>query len=185
MPFSGYAQNSEQRAMLERKLRQAEVKENTQRWEQKAKSYRVKQQSGSKVYNKDKDFKQVLSRKSSFGYGIVRLSEEEGDEQPVEQRKIESGVDFLQQDENLNDKYQKGAYLLFDCIDKHWVCSGKIEYDRCKEHRVNALLDKDEKLPCAFFAKFSDRKSCHQAQLEVTERGALNRLCDHPMGYQD
>ena len=90
---------------------------------------------------------------------------------------VQSGVDFLQQDPNMNSKYQRGRWLVYDCVDEHWVCTRKEEFEYCKKLRQKAILDNDEVLPCAYFKKFESRKRCWQEQTRLTDRANHYRFC--------
>lgn len=95
--------------------------------------------------------------------------------------KLEVGVDFDQQDPFVNEIYQKGNYLVFDCIGKYWVCTGKTEYKGCKRKRDEAKENFDKNIKCAYFAEFNSREECYKEQQRMTHYGDISRFCQHPL----
>lgn len=88
--------------------------------------------------------------------------------------------DILLSDPYLSVLYQRGEYLIYNCIDGHWVCSGKAEFESCKETRNEALKDKDTKLPCAPVRVFQSEKDCVAHQASLVNANTENRFCLHP-----
>lgn len=98
-----------------------------------------------------------------------------------ENASIEEQVqDFAQMDPYMSDAYIKGPYLMYDCDDNHWVCSGEAEYKRCDGLRNDAIKRKDKNLRCTKFFKFSTIEKCHEKQLEMIGNQAYQRFCLHP-----
>lgn len=91
-----------------------------------------------------------------------------------------ASVDFLQQDPNMDVKYQKGPWLVYDCLDNHWVCTRELEYRQCQSHRKKAILDNEKELPCAYFNKFKSQESCWIEQTKLTNRAEPYLFCLHP-----
>jgi hypothetical protein len=89
-------------------------------------------------------------------------------------------LDVALEDPDLSLRYQRGSYLLYDCIEKHWVCTGSPEYNYCKKSREEAILDRSPKLPCAHVKLFKNEKSCNRTQQIITSRGDYARFCLHP-----
>lgn len=89
----------------------------------------------------------------------------------------QQAIDILQQDENLSFKYQKGRFLVYDCLDKNWVCTKSIEYERCKKIRNKAILDQDENFPCAYFEPYQTMDECHKKQTSLTNRSDVMVFC--------
>jgi hypothetical protein len=87
------------------------------------------------------------------------------------------GVDITLTDPLLSLKYQRGNYLVYDCMAKHWVCTGKSEYDLCLEQRVVGLLDKNNRMPCGAFSYFDSEKKCQKYQMKLIDRGEGTRFC--------
>lgn len=110
----------------------------------------------------------LLNLISLVAYGTENGNEKVG---------LQSGVDFLQQDPNMDAKYQKGRWLVYDCIDQHWVCTREEEFRYCEKLRKKAILDKEEALPCAYFKKFQSREMCWNEQLRLTNRAEHYLFC--------
>lgn len=93
---------------------------------------------------------------------------------------LQSGVDFDNDDPNMDALYQRGAYLVYDCFTNHWVCTDELEYNRCKIQRKEALLDYKNSLPCAYFDQYKTRKKCQNAQTQLTNEARFEVFCTHP-----
>lgn len=98
--------------------------------------------------------------------------------------KLEVGVDFDQQDPFVNEIYQKGNYLVYDCVGKYWVCTGKTEFKVCKRNRKQAIEYFDKNIRCAHFAEFNSREECYKEQQRMTHYGDISRFCQHPLERQ-
>lgn len=98
--------------------------------------------------------------------------------------KVEVGVDFDQQDPFVNEIYQKGNYLVYDCLGKYWVCTGETEFKACKRERVQAIDESEKNIKCAHFAEFGSREECYKEQQRITHHGVINRFCQHPFERQ-
>jgi len=87
------------------------------------------------------------------------------------------GVDILLMDPYPSTKYLRGQYLLYDCIDKHWVCTSKAEFGACKDGRTIAQADKQDKLPCAPIKEFESESQCNKVQARLTSSASSMRSC--------
>tara|TARA_Y100000768_G_scaffold382909_1_gene364092 strand:+ start:11861 stop:12307 length:447 start_codon:yes stop_codon:yes gene_type:complete len=88
--------------------------------------------------------------------------------------------DILLSDPYLSVLYQRGAYLIYNCIDGHWVCSGKAEFNSCKETRNEAIKERKVKLPCAPVRTFVSEDDCVAHQASLVNAATENRFCLHP-----
>lgn len=95
----------------------------------------------------------------------------------VSNAEAEATVDILLMDPNLSLKYQRGKYLVYDCIDKHWVCTGEPEFDACEDTREISLRETYERLPCVPITAFNDVETCQKIQTKVTDRAEFMRHC--------
>ncbi|MBD67155.1 MAG: hypothetical protein CME62_18285 [Halobacteriovoraceae bacterium] len=89
----------------------------------------------------------------------------------------EEALDITLQDPFLSIKYQRGEYLVYDCVDKHWVCTGKPEFNNCNEARDIAQYENRNKLPCASVKGFSSEDECNKIQKRLTSSGYDVRFC--------
>jgi hypothetical protein len=89
-------------------------------------------------------------------------------------------TDILLFDNELSAFYQRGEYLVYDCVGKHWVCTGERENDRCVVSRKNAILDNKDSLPCAVVKKLKNHKVCTVEQGKLINENMQNRFCMHP-----
>jgi hypothetical protein len=97
-----------------------------------------------------------------------------------ENKGLEVGVDIDQQDPNMDALYKKGPYLVYDCKNKHWVCTQELEYKRCQIQRKTSLLDYENELACAYFDVFDRREDCWKKQQELTNVAKYEQFCLHP-----
>lgn len=88
-----------------------------------------------------------------------------------------AGQDILLMDPYLSTKYQRGSYLLYDCYDKHWVCTAKAEFDTCQDARSTASKNKDDKLPCMPLKAFESEAKCNEIQARIVSSSYGNRDC--------
>ena len=80
-------------------------------------------------------------------------------------------------DPYLSTKYQRGVYLLYDCIDKHWVCTGLAESKICSEGRVIASENKFDRMPCSPIKEFASESKCNEIQARLTNASTTVREC--------
>ena len=90
------------------------------------------------------------------------------------------GQDIDQSDPFMDAYYQRGAYLVYDCRTRHWVCTQELEHKRCINQRKEALLDYKTILPCAHFDLFKKRKDCKSKQQQLTNAAKYEQFCLHP-----
>ena len=88
--------------------------------------------------------------------------------------------DITLDDLEMSYKYTKGGHLLYDCQDKHFVCTSKVETKRCKTARKNSILDNDDILPCAITQKFKDYNECKEFQQKRVNMAINHMYCYHP-----
>ena len=121
---------------------------------------------------------------------VLPVYGEEGIDDSLDQRsspeEIEApnkyiGVDILLLDNELSLLYSRGPYLVYDCQNRHWVCTGKNEVERCNNAREFAIGENEMRLPCAVIKVFEDEKSCQKKQQVVIDAALENRFCMHPV----
>jgi len=80
--------------------------------------------------------------------------------------------------DEIADNYQAGPYLIYDCIEKHWVCVLEPYYTSCQEQRKKDLdLAEEFSHSCAPIGKFPNKVSCFQRQLFLTTHDHGDRFC--------
>lgn len=92
----------------------------------------------------------------------------------------EKNKELLLLDSELSDLYQRGPFLVYDCVNKHWVCTASNEFKRCEGGRVKAIEDKKAKMPCVPVKDFKTEASCITQQKYVTNSGMSSVSCIHP-----
>ncbi len=86
-------------------------------------------------------------------------------------------VDFEQKTDSISDKYTAGAFLIYDCEEKHWVCVLNEDYKICDEKREKSIKAREKFLPCAPIGEFPTKRSCFQRQLYLTGQAHGSRFC--------
>lgn len=79
----------------------------------------------------------------------------------------------------ISEKYEAGPYLMYDCVDKHWVCVMDSFYKECSVKRSKEVIDKKPDLSCAPIGRFPGKKACFQRQLYLTTHNHGSRFCLH------
>ena len=92
----------------------------------------------------------------------------------------EDSLDIDQQKERLSLKYTRGPYLLYDCVDKHWVCTDEREMQSCEKSRQESLLERDQYFSCAYIEKFKNSKICIEKQKWLTTFAVDIIFCLNP-----
>lgn len=87
-----------------------------------------------------------------------------------------AGFDPIQ--DVLSEKYEAGAYLIYDCEQKHWVCVLESYFEECKLKRQKELMNEEKLLhSCAPLGVLPTKKSCFQRQLFLTTHNHGQRFC--------
>ena len=79
--------------------------------------------------------------------------------------------------DDISEKYEAGAYLIYDCEEKHWVCVLEPYFKICREKREKDLLNQSYLYSCAPIGEFPNKKSCFQRQLFLTTHNYGARFC--------
>jgi hypothetical protein len=79
--------------------------------------------------------------------------------------------------DDISEKYQAGAYLIYDCQEKHWVCVLQDDFKTCEEKRAKDNLSESYLHTCAPIGEFPNKKSCFQRQLFLTTHNYGARFC--------
>ena len=85
--------------------------------------------------------------------------------------------DYEPRTDNISEKYFAGAFLIYDCEEKHWVCVLKEDFATCNEKRAKSISGREKQLPCAPIGEFPTKKSCFQRQLYLSGQAHGNRFC--------
>jgi hypothetical protein len=76
------------------------------------------------------------------------------------------------------DNYEAGAWLIYDCKEKHWTCVLESYFIDCSEKRKLELIDQDTPLhSCAPLSQYPNKRSCFQKVLYLTSQNFGNRFC--------
>lgn len=89
----------------------------------------------------------------------------------------EDNIDIAQQSERLSLKYTKGNVLIYDCDDKHWVCTDVLEEKSCLSKREQVTLDKNQYYSCVVFKTFKLYENCVKEQQRLTDHSVHVLFC--------
>lgn len=64
----------------------------------------------------------------------------------------------------LSTKYFKGEILVYDCVDRHFVCTSLESATECREERDRFLAKNRFELPCAPIKAFKSHEECSEEQ---------------------
>ncbi len=94
----------------------------------------------------------------------------------AQEEKISTGFDVRR--DIISDKYEAGAFLIYDCEDRHWVCVLESYYKACAEKRAGELATAEALYhSCAPVGEFPNKWSCFQRQLFLTTHNHGNNFC--------
>ena len=96
----------------------------------------------------------------------------------AQENKIPAGYDPVQ--DNISEKYEAGQFLIYNCVDKHWVCVLDSHFNECEKARIEDIENKVTDLRCAPIGSFPTKKSCFQQQLFMVSQNFATRFCLHP-----
>lgn len=77
----------------------------------------------------------------------------------------------------ISDDYQAGAFLIYNCEKKHWVCVLENYYKECQDQRAQDNKNRGTFHTCAPIGKFPSKKSCFQRVLYLTSHNHGDRFC--------
>lgn len=90
----------------------------------------------------------------------------------------EGSEDFLRgTDIRLSMRYYQGEVLVYDCRDRHFVCTSIDSANECHNER-DLLLNKNRfELPCAPIKQFKDHETCVKEQYKRIHEVPETRWC--------
>jgi hypothetical protein len=81
----------------------------------------------------------------------------------------------------ISENYQGGPYLIYDCVEGHWVCVSKSYFDDCEKKRKSELESDDfllsRSISCAPFELMPSKQACFQRQLFLTSHYFGTTFC--------
>lgn len=77
----------------------------------------------------------------------------------------------------ISEKYEAGAFLIYDCLEGHWTCVLETHFKICESERKQDLEDKKMHLSCAAISSFPTKKACFQRQLFMVSQNFGTRFC--------
>lgn len=92
-----------------------------------------------------------------------------------ESEKLVSGFDARR--DLISEDYVAGAFLIYNCEKKHWVCVMEEFYQKCQEEREEDTHLGKVYARCAPVSEFPVKFSCYQEQLRLTSRVDASKLC--------
>lgn len=77
----------------------------------------------------------------------------------------------------LSNKYYRGRYLVYDCIDRHYACVNLPSFYNCRELRVKEIGNKEIMLSCAPLKQYKTQKECFDANYRLIHRVTNKSFC--------
>ncbi len=77
----------------------------------------------------------------------------------------------------ISENYEAGPFLIYDCVEKHYVCVLEEYYKECGEKRAKDVHERKEMLSCAPISEHLNKKSCFQKQLFIVSQNHGTRFC--------
>jgi hypothetical protein len=77
----------------------------------------------------------------------------------------------------ISDKYEAGPFLIYDCVDKHYVCVLESYFKDCSEARAKDIHEKKLDMTCAPISEHLNKKSCFQKQLFMVGQNHGTKFC--------
>jgi hypothetical protein len=84
---------------------------------------------------------------------------------------------FAGEDYVINKKYRGGNNLIYDCVQKIFICANDTAKTECEAERKEAIENKLENYPCAVLKTFPNKADCLLKNYEVANVNALKRYC--------
>ena len=80
-------------------------------------------------------------------------------------------------DIQLDEQYEAGPFLIYQCGNKHFACVNKKSRDKCQLQRYYAQQTGDRNLQCANLKEFKVTKHCVHEQMKMIARPKEMILC--------
>jgi hypothetical protein len=78
----------------------------------------------------------------------------------------------------ISEDYEAGAWLIYDCEERHWACVLESYYRECAEKREREVSQKDDPYhSCAAISQFPNKRSCFERMLFLTTQNFSDRVC--------
>jgi hypothetical protein len=76
-----------------------------------------------------------------------------------------------------SSKYYSGPYLIYDCLDNHWVCADKLAVTQCRlNNKLRETADKALK-SCVIYKEYEKTKFCIEKNTQLVSDNASMRRC--------
>jgi hypothetical protein len=75
------------------------------------------------------------------------------------------------------DNYEAGPFLIYDCVEGHYVCVLESFYQECQAKRAEDIKLNKVQARCAPFGNFPNKISCFQRQLFMTGHNHGTHFC--------
>ncbi|WP_127717282.1 hypothetical protein [Halobacteriovorax sp. HLS] len=77
----------------------------------------------------------------------------------------------------ISDKYYRGRYLIYDCVNRHYVCINLPSFYNCQEERLKEIEAKSVLLSCAPLKQFKTQKECFDVNYSLIHRITNKSFC--------
>ncbi len=77
----------------------------------------------------------------------------------------------------ISEKYRAGNFLIYDCVDQHYVCVDEYSFLTCGEKREKDKSEKKSDFRCTPFKKFKTKEECLKKNDEMIVRKSSASFC--------
>ena len=94
----------------------------------------------------------------------------------------QSSVDFYKNNIEkaiISNIYRRGEYLIYDCINKHFVCVIESHYERCRETGTKEIVY-DSNF-CLKIKEFQTQPDCFVAHEQFSDKSRMKFFCKREM----
>ena len=77
----------------------------------------------------------------------------------------------------ISETYRNGAYLIYDCKERHFACVNEESYKLCQDNRKKSFIRKHSHHRCAPLKKFDQQANCFKVQMNLIEKNPDKRFC--------
>ena len=75
----------------------------------------------------------------------------------------------------ISSLYRRGEYLIYDCVNKHFVCVIESNYERCREPQTKEIVY-DTNF-CLKIKEFETQPDCFRAHEEFSDKTRMKFFC--------
>lgn len=86
--------------------------------------------------------------------------------------------DFDPEKDLISEEYTAGAFLIYDCKERHWVCVMASDFEACQKGWSQENKEFSDRNKCFPVKEFPNKKSCFQEQLFLVSQNHSAQYCE-------